>query len=70
MSIEDFGERPPSWLELESVKQMSVAEKITSLSADTIRRPYPHYVVKLSDRRGGIQLKHILAIARGTARRA
>jgi hypothetical protein len=70
VSIEDFGERPPSWLELESVKTMETAEAITSLSADTIRRIYPHYVVQLSDRRGGMQLKNILAIARGTARRA
>lgn len=70
MSIDDFGERPPSWLELESVKSLPMAEKVTSLSADTIRRVYPHLVVQLSDRRGGIKLRDILAIANGTARRA
>jgi len=26
---DDFGERPPSWLELESVKKMPVVEEIT-----------------------------------------
>ena len=70
MSTDDFGERPPSWLELESVKAMPVAEEVTSLSADTIRRVYPHLVVKLSDRRAAITLRNILAIASGTARRA
>ena len=70
MSVEDFGERSPSWLELESVKPMPVVEEMTSLSGDNIRRTYPHLVVKLSQRRDGMQLKNILAIARGTARRA
>jgi hypothetical protein len=66
----DSNETPPSWLELESVKKMPVAVEITSLSADSIRRTYPEYVVKLSKRRDGLKLKHILAIANGTARRA
>jgi hypothetical protein len=70
VSIEDFGERPPSWLELESVKKMPVVEEITSLSADNLRRNYAEYVVKLSPRRDGMKLKHALAIANGTARRA
>ena len=70
MSIDQFGERPPSWLELESVKKMPEVEEITSLSGDNIRRNYPEYVVKLSPRRDGMQLKHALAIANGTARRS
>ena len=70
MSIEDFGERPPSWIELESVKKMPVVEKITSLSGDNLRRNYPDFIVKLSPRRDGMKLKHALAIANGTARRA
>ena len=70
MSIDDFGERPPSWIELESIKPMPVAAKITSLSPDTIRRKYPELVVKLSPRRDGIKLRDVLAIASGTARRA
>jgi len=70
VSIDDFGERPPSWIELESTKPLSVAAKITSLSPDTLRREYPKYVVQLSSRRDGMQLKHALAIANGTARRS
>jgi hypothetical protein len=70
VSTEDFGERPPSWLELESIVKMPRVEKITSLSADNLRRNYSDYVVKLSPRRDGMKLKHALAIANGTARRA
>jgi len=70
VSIDRFGERPPSWIELESVQRMSVVEEITSLSGDNIRRNYSEYVVKLSPRRDGMQLKHALAIANGTARRS
>jgi hypothetical protein len=70
VSIDTFGERPPSWIELESVQKMPVVEKITSLSSDTIRRKYGDYVVKLSARRDGMKLKHALAIANGTAPRA
>jgi hypothetical protein len=69
VSLENFGERPPSWLELESVKKMPVVEEITSLSADNLRRNYPDYVVKLSPKRDGMKLKHALAIANGTAKR-
>jgi len=65
---DDFGERPPSWLELESVKKMPVVEEITSLSADTIRRTYPEFIIKLSPRRDGMKLKDALAIANDTAR--
>jgi hypothetical protein len=57
--------RPPTWLELEAVKGMPEAEEVTSLSEDTLKRTYPHYVVRLSDRRVGMKLKHILEIARG-----
>jgi len=69
VSLENFGERPPSWLELESVKKMPVVEEITSLSADNLRRNYPDYVVKLSPKRDGMKLKRALAIANGTAKR-
>jgi len=67
---DDFSSKLPSWIELESVQKMPVVEKITSLSSDTIRRKYGEYVVKLSARRDGMKLKHALAIANGTARRA
>jgi len=70
VSIDQFGERPPSWIELESVKRMPEVEKITSLSGDSIRRIYPDLVVKLGPRRDGVKLRNALAIANGTARRA
>ena len=62
---QDLGEKLPSWLELESVQKLSVVEKITSLSADSLRRRFPKYVIKLSPRRDGMKLKHALAIANG-----
>ncbi|HVI66765.1 MAG TPA: hypothetical protein VM910_29950 [Bradyrhizobium sp.] len=65
-----FAERPPSWIELESVKRMAVASQMTSLSGDALRRNYPDLIVKLSPKRDGMKLKDILAIANGTARRA
>jgi len=69
VSIDQLGERPPSWIELESVQKMPVVEKITSLSGDNIRRNYPHLVIKLSPRRDGLKLRDALAIANGTAKR-
>jgi hypothetical protein len=42
-------------------------QEITNLSADTIKRRHPQFVVKLSARRAGMKLKHALAIASGTA---
>jgi hypothetical protein len=57
--------RAPTWLELESVKSLGVAEKVTDLSRDTIKRRYPKYIVRTSPRREGMKLKHILAIASG-----
>jgi hypothetical protein len=58
-------DRAPSFLELESVQRMPVASRITSLSADTLKRRYPELIVHLSDRRVGMKLKHALAIAAG-----
>jgi hypothetical protein len=63
----------PTWLEMESVIPLrsSVkehdAERITSLSEDTLKRRYPDLIKTLSDRRRGMKLKHALAIADGTA---
>ena len=63
-------EQAPSWLELESViplestdAQQRTVKKITNLSADTLVRKYPQYVVRPSDRRVGMKLRHALAIA-------
>jgi hypothetical protein len=61
----NLSDAAPSWLELESVKPLDTAEEVTSLSRETIKRRYPQYVVKLSPRRAGMKLKHILEIARG-----
>lgn len=55
----------PSWLELESIKPLTEASEITSLSVDTINRRYREYIVYLSERRRGMKLKHILQIAAG-----
>jgi len=64
-------EQAPSWLELESViplestdsKQQRTVKKITNLSGDTVTRKYPEYIVRPSDRRVGMKLKHALLIA-------
>jgi hypothetical protein len=66
-TTDDLDEPMPAWINLESVQKMSTVEKITSLSAMSIRRRYPALVVKLSPRRDGMKLKHVLAIANGTA---
>jgi hypothetical protein len=58
-------DREPTWIERKSIKPLSVAEEITSLSRDTLVRRYPEYVVQLSDKRRGMALEHILAIAAG-----
>jgi hypothetical protein len=66
MSDHTQTDRPPSWLELESVKPLHPdVEQITSLSADTIKRRHSNKIVHLSDRRVGMKLKDALAIAAG-----
>jgi len=70
MTVDEmFSEKLPTWLELESVLRMSVAERITSLSADSLRRLYPDLIVRLSVRRHGLKLRDVLAITNGTAKR-
>jgi hypothetical protein len=64
--------RPPTWLELESVIPLEAepgvtsVETVTSLSSETIRRCYSQFVRQLSPKRRGMKLKHALQIA-GTA---
>ena len=70
MSEIKFADRPPTWLELESVRPLRDVEEITSLPPDTIKRRYPNLVVQLSARRVGMKLRHALAIANGTAKTA
>jgi hypothetical protein len=57
--------KPPNWLQMESILPIENVTKITSLSRDTISRRYPHLVKKLSPRRKGMRLSDALAIARG-----
>jgi hypothetical protein len=63
--MDDLASDSPSWIDLESVKPLSVAVQITSLSTDTIKRRYSDYIVQLSPRREGMTLRNILKIARG-----
>jgi hypothetical protein len=65
MSKQSYGDRPPTWLELESIEPMRKVEEITNLDRDTIKRRYSDRVVQLSDRRQGMKLKHALAITEG-----
>jgi hypothetical protein len=61
--MNDHTNRPPTWLERESVVPLAKVEKITSLDRDTLKRKYPDRVVQLSDRRQGMKLKPASAIA-------
>jgi hypothetical protein len=54
---------PP--LMLERVLSMREAEEMTSLSAETLERLFPQFVIRLSPRRRGVKLKHCLAITEG-----
>jgi hypothetical protein len=69
VSVDLDNDQLPPWLDMESVQKLSVVEKITSLSPESLRRVYPSLIVKLSERRDGMKLKHALAIASGTAER-
>jgi hypothetical protein len=44
---------------------VETGRSITSLSGDTIKRQYPQYVVKLSERREGIARGNAFKIAAG-----
>ena len=58
--------KPPTWLELKLVKPLSPdVEDITSLDVATIKRRYPEYIVRLSDRRLGMKLRNALDITNG-----
>ena len=53
------------WEDPESVSPLRKASERTSLSKDTLKRRYPEYIVKLSERRQGMKNKHILGITNG-----
>jgi hypothetical protein len=57
-------EKLPVW-ELERVLSMAEVAKFTTLSEDTIERRYAQWIVRLSPRRRGMKLKHVLAIVGG-----
>jgi hypothetical protein len=64
--------KAPTWIELESNLPLESSDpekltvkKITNLSSDTIKRRYPEYVTKLSQRREAMKLRHALKIANG-----
>jgi hypothetical protein len=56
---------PP--LELLRVAPMDEAERLSSLSEDTILREHPEIVVKLSKRRNGVRVLHALMLNTNTA---
>jgi hypothetical protein len=57
----------PSWLELESVRTLGEAERLTSLDRDTLLGQYRHLCVRVSPKRWGMKLRNILKIADGSA---
>jgi hypothetical protein len=73
----DRPDREPTWIERESIIPLRTTkdgapsvESVTNLSADTVERRYPELIVWLSERRRGMKLKNVLAIADGTYQRA
>ena len=64
------GTRPPTWIELRSLIPLETTKrdavsvrKITTASPETIKREYPEFVVKISDKREGMTLANALRIA-------
>lgn len=50
-------------LELERIVPLEEAEKLSSLSRDTIKRRYANKLIELSPRRLGMRVKHALMLA-------
>jgi hypothetical protein len=65
MTIPHPNPDPPSYVELLSLRRLSEAAAITSLSEDTLRARYARFIVQVSPRRQGMRLRDILAIAAG-----
>jgi hypothetical protein len=51
--------------DLNQVRKLAEASKRTTLSPDTLKRTYPHYIVQLSPRRLGMTERNIQRIATG-----
>ncbi len=65
MGADEKADDRPSWLELQRVIPLSEAGEITTLSVDTLNRHHREKIITLSPRRRGMQMRHVLAIARG-----
>jgi hypothetical protein len=65
MSYTETIERTPTWIELESVRPLAEAKRITSLSEDSLKKNFPGDIIQLSPRRLGMKLRNILRIAAG-----
>ena len=52
----------PPELQLKRKLSLPQVADFTSLSEDTIRRRYPHFICKLSPRRDGMSLENVLLI--------
>lgn len=51
-------------LELERIITLKEAHELSGLSPDAWKDNYPEYVIRLSPRRLGIKLKHVLNVGR------
>jgi hypothetical protein len=51
-------------LDGERVISVAEASRLNSISTDTFMRRFRHLVVKITDKRRGVKLKHALAIAK------
>jgi hypothetical protein len=58
---EDLRAWPQEWLR---VITMGEAEKLTSLSADTLKRRYADRIIQLSPRRLGMRFGHAIQLSR------
>ena len=57
----------PLELELERIVTLREAHEISGLSPDAWRDNYPDLILRLSPRRQGIKLKHVLSVGRPAA---
>ena len=59
--------RLPPDLEGEKIVSLREAYELTGLSVDGWRDHYPHLILRLSPRRLGIKLKHVLGVGQEPA---
>jgi hypothetical protein len=52
----------PTELEGERIVTLKEASELSGLSSDTWKRVYPDLILKLSPRRLGVKLKHVLSV--------